>query len=208
MTPVRLRLPHARALMLGLAAAALWSAASAQPPPAPAVNPANGASARTEQGFGIFQQKCLSCHGKPEFERAPTPAALRDMTPERIYDALTTGIMAPVIGNQMSDQDRKLVAESISGRLMGTAASGDAAKMPNRCAANPPMKPPGAPGELRLVHRSGAALHLGNDGKVRIEGDLIVNGDIADRYGTLERLRRQYDRHSHPAHNAPTAAQD
>ena len=72
----------------------------------------------------------------------------------------------------------------------------------------PVPPPPGAPGELRLVHRSGAALHLGNDGKVRIEGDLIVNGDIADRYGTLERLRRQYDRHSHPAHNAPTAAQD
>ena len=157
MTPVRLRLPHARALMLGLAAAALWSAASAQPPPAPAVNPANGASARTEQGFGIFQQKCLSCHGKPEFERAPTPAALRDMTPERIYDALTTGIMAPVIGNQMSDQDRKLVAESISGRLMGTAASGDAAKMPNRCAANPPMKPPGAPGDW-----NGWSADLGN----------------------------------------------
>jgi polyvinyl alcohol dehydrogenase (cytochrome) len=130
----------------GLAAG---SAVLAQPPagqgPAPAappsaINEVNGASARTEQGFAIFQTRCLSCHGKAEYERAPQPAALREMSPEHIYEALTTGIMFPVVGNQLSDQERKLVAESISGRLLGTAASGDAAKMPNRCAANPPIR--------------------------------------------------------------------
>jgi polyvinyl alcohol dehydrogenase (cytochrome) len=144
----RPRMPHARALLIGtLVAAGMWSAGAAQGPPGAATNSANGASARTEQGFAIFQTKCLSCHGKAEYERAPTPAALREMSPEHIYEVLTTGIMAPIVGNQLSEQDRKLVAESISGRLLGTAASGDAAKMPNRCAANPPMKAPGAAGD-------------------------------------------------------------
>jgi polyvinyl alcohol dehydrogenase (cytochrome) len=106
------------------------------------VNTANGASARTEQGFGIFQHTCLNCHGKAEYERAPSPAALREMTPEHLYDVLTNGIMYPIVGRDLSDHERKLVAESISGRLMGTAASGDAARMPNRCAANPPLTDP------------------------------------------------------------------
>jgi polyvinyl alcohol dehydrogenase (cytochrome) len=125
----------------GWAASALvWGGlAVAQPPAGPVQNSANGASARTEQGFGIFQQKCLSCHGKAEYERAPSPAALREMSPEHIYDVLTNGIMAPIVGKDLSDTQRRLVAESISGRLMGAAASGDAAKMPNRCAANPPL---------------------------------------------------------------------
>ncbi len=68
--------------------------------------------------------------------------------------------------------------------------------------------PPGAPGEVWLVHASGASLHLGNDGKVRVKGDLIVDGEVSDRYGSLDRLRRHYDQHSHPGHNAATSAQD
>jgi polyvinyl alcohol dehydrogenase (cytochrome) len=105
-------------------------------------NSVNGASARTEIGFGIFQQRCLSCHGKAEYERAPQPAALREMSPEHIYESLSSGVMYPIIGNQLSEQERRLVAESISGRLMGAALSGDAAKMPNRCAGNPRMRNP------------------------------------------------------------------
>ena len=146
MTPVRPGLLSARALLIGLAAAAIGSVASAQAPP-PVTNPVNGASTSTELGFGMFQQKCLSCHGKAEYERAPSPSALREMSPEHIYDALTTGVMFPVIGNQLSDRDRRMVAESVSGRLMGTAISGDAARMPNHCSANPPIRPPGAPGD-------------------------------------------------------------
>jgi polyvinyl alcohol dehydrogenase (cytochrome) len=118
--------------------------ASAQSPgsAAASVNPVNGASARTEVGFGIFQHTCLNCHGKPEFDRAPSPAALREMSPEHLYEVLTHGIMWTIVGKDLTDQERKLVAESISGRLMGSAASGDAAKMPNRCSANPPLPDP------------------------------------------------------------------
>jgi polyvinyl alcohol dehydrogenase (cytochrome) len=105
-------------------------------------NSVNGASARTEVGFGLFQQRCLSCHGKAEYERAPSPAALREMSPEHIYEVLTTGIMQPVIGKDLSDNERTLVSESISGRLMGSAASGDAARMPNRCTTQPKLADP------------------------------------------------------------------
>ncbi|MEY2457911.1 MAG: hypothetical protein QOK06_3065 [Acidimicrobiaceae bacterium] len=127
-------------LVLGLPAVAQTPATA----PQLLRNSVNDASARTEFGFGIFQQKCLSCHGKAQYERAPTPAALREMSPEHIYDVLSSGIMFPIIGQQLSDDERRRVAESISGRLMGTAASGDAAKMPNRCAANPPLQDPGS----------------------------------------------------------------
>jgi len=93
----------------------------------------------TELGFAVFQQHCVSCHGNPAFPRAPPPAALRAMTPERIYTALTTGIMKAV-GDTLSEADRRRVAESLSGQLLGSAQSGDARTMAHRCARNPPLR--------------------------------------------------------------------
>ncbi|MGZ6011929.1 MAG: outer membrane protein assembly factor BamB family protein [Caulobacteraceae bacterium] len=126
-------------IFLGLVALGLATASDAARGQAPPANAANGASAFTENGFGIFQSKCLSCHGKPQFERAPSPAALREMTPEHLFDVLSNGVMYPVVGKDLSGRERRQVAESIAGRLMGTALSGDAARMPSRCASNPPL---------------------------------------------------------------------
>ena len=68
---------------------------------------------------------------------------------------------------------------------------------------------PAAPaGELWLVHRSGAALHLCNDGTVRIAGDLHVAGDVYDKQGSLARLRSHYDTHTHPSLASPPGQQD
>ncbi len=67
----------------------------------------------TEFGFAVFQQHCVSCHGNPAYERAPTPATLRSMSPERIYTALTTGIMKSV-GDMLNEADRRRVAESLA----------------------------------------------------------------------------------------------
>ncbi len=125
--------------LAGLGLAVASDAALGQPPPAAPANSANGATAFTENGFGIFQSRCLSCHGKPQYERAPSPAALREMTPEHLFEVLSTGVMYPVVGKDLSERERRQVAESVAGRLMGTALSGDAAKMPNRCASNPPL---------------------------------------------------------------------
>ena len=58
---------------------------------------------------------------------------------------------------------------------------------------------PGAPvGEVWLVHQSGSFLKLQNDGTVRVNGDLHVNGDVYDRHGSLDRLRGNYNAHAHP----------
>ena len=92
----------------------------------------------TELGFSVFQQHCVACHGNPAFERAPNPATLRTMSPERIYTALTTGIMKSV-GDTLSEEDRRRVAESLAGQLLGSAQAGEASSMPNRCPSNPPL---------------------------------------------------------------------
>ena len=101
------------------------------PPSAPA-----GRSAGTETGFATFQTKCMSCHGNPNVPRAPQPAAIRQMSPERIYDALSNGPMKSQ-GDALSEDQRRMVAIFMSGRPFGTLQQGDASQMPNRCAANP-----------------------------------------------------------------------
>jgi hypothetical protein len=58
---------------------------------------------------------------------------------------------------------------------------------------------PGAPvGEIWLVHQSGSFVKLQNDGTVRVGGDLYVSGDIYDRHGSFDRLRENYNSHTHP----------
>jgi polyvinyl alcohol dehydrogenase (cytochrome) len=97
-------------------------------------------NAATEFGYAFFQQKCLTCHGNPQFEKAPPPTTLYQYTPERIYESLTTGVMASVVGNQLTDAEKRAVSETITGRRIGSAGSGDADKMPNRCTSNPPLE--------------------------------------------------------------------
>jgi phage baseplate assembly protein gpV len=69
------------------------------------------------------------------------------------------------------------------------------------------------PGEIWLVHRSGSALRLRNDGTVRVDGDLHVTGDViarnvVDSHGSLDRLRTRYNLHSHASHGARTSLPD
>ncbi|MEI9965911.1 MAG: PQQ-binding-like beta-propeller repeat protein [Caulobacteraceae bacterium] len=116
--------------------------ASAQPPEAlPGRAQATDAPQFTEGGLMAFESKCLSCHGNPAYDRAPSPQALRAMPPERIYEALTTGPMK-FIGDTLSDKEKRQIAESTAGRLMGSGVAADAKSMPNRCAANPPLTDP------------------------------------------------------------------
>jgi polyvinyl alcohol dehydrogenase (cytochrome) len=132
--------PAAFAQGAGQAAPASAAAPAAQ---AKAPMPDKGLTAGTEQGFGIFQNTCLACHGNPAFKNAPDPSVLRTYSPERIYAALTSGAMK-AIGDTLTDTQRRLVAQAVAGRLLGTSPQGDAKYMPNHCAANPPMQPPSA----------------------------------------------------------------
>lgn len=62
--------------------------------------------------------------------------------------------------------------------------------------------PPVAPeGEFWLVHKSGSSLKLANDGKIHIKGDLVVDGDIYDRNGSVDAIRQQYLHHRHRINN-------
>ena len=97
---------------------------SAQAPPAPpALSPRQQ-----------FDQSCQTCHGNPAVPRAADPSVLRRMTPERIYDALTTGVMQSQ-AQALSDQARRGIAEYLGDRKLGAGASGAVDRMPNRCEA-------------------------------------------------------------------------
>ena len=91
----------------------------------------------TEFGFQTFQQHCAQCHGNPAV-KAPTPAALRQLPPEKIISALTSGAMR-IQGQALSEVDKRRVAEALSARPLGSLQSGSAQQMPNLCRENPPL---------------------------------------------------------------------
>jgi mono/diheme cytochrome c family protein len=80
-----------------------------------------------------FEGVCASCHDNTsDEERAPSREALRQMTPERVLAALTTGPMTAFAEN-MSDAERRAMAELASGKPFGGTANRTAAAMANRC---------------------------------------------------------------------------
>ena len=92
---------------------------------------------RISEGFGAkqFGDNCRMCHGTPPAERAPDLAALKRMPPEKIYAAITTGEMKEHAKN-LSDVDKRAIAEFMAGRRLGAGETGDARAMSNRCAGN------------------------------------------------------------------------
>jgi polyvinyl alcohol dehydrogenase (cytochrome) len=90
-------------------------------------------------GSTIFGNYCENCHGNPKVDSAPSPAVLKQMSPERIYQTLTTGDMV-TLAKDLTDQQKKDISEWVGGRKLSAAESGDAKAMPNRCAANPPIR--------------------------------------------------------------------
>ena len=82
----------------------------------------------------LFDQTCVTCHGNPAVPRAADPAVLRRMTPERVYEALTTGVMSAQ-ARDLDDAARRAVAEYLGDRKLGAGEVGDAKLMPNRCQA-------------------------------------------------------------------------
>ena len=121
-----------------------------QAPQAPATQAPQAPAPGTESGLATFQTRCTICHANSVSERkdvrgaerAPTTDVLRQMPPERIYQALTTGSMQAQ-AKDLSDIAKVRLAEFLSSRPMGSARAGDAAAMPNRCKANPPLTDPG-----------------------------------------------------------------
>ena len=81
-----------------------------------------GAKVRDPRIFGNY---CETCHGNPKVASAPAPAILKQMSPERIYLALTKGDMVTMAQN-LTDVQKRDIAEWVGGRPLRTADSGDA----------------------------------------------------------------------------------
>ena len=110
-------------------------AALAQPPQQAAPQPAPAqplVQVRGNEGAGstIFGNACGGCHGK--LEAAPPPAMLKKLTPEKIYEALTTGDMRNQAAN-LTDVQKRDIAEWVSGRSLGATEQGGVKAMSNPC---------------------------------------------------------------------------
>ena len=89
-------------------------------------------------GAPQFLQNCLTCHDNPETPNAPPTATLKQMPPEHVYEVMVTGSMKQMAA-QLSDEDRRLIAEFVGGRKLDFSEVGSAANMPNRCASDSPV---------------------------------------------------------------------
>ena len=109
------------------------------------VAPAATARAQVLQGMTLFGQRCGSCHDRPAADsRAPDRTALSQRTPESILDAITTGVMKDNAAG-VTDAQKRVLAEQLTGRPIGGSQAGQASAMTNRCAAAPFRDPSAAP---------------------------------------------------------------
>ena len=68
-------------------------------------------------GSELFARECATCHQAGNNDRAPSLTALRELAPEAILTALTTGRMAAQ-AERLSPADRAAVAEFVAGRAV------------------------------------------------------------------------------------------
>jgi polyvinyl alcohol dehydrogenase (cytochrome) len=113
-----------------LLAAVLLQAPQAQTTPRPGFRAAPA----------LFQQNCGTCH---DGKQAPSITDLQNFSPERVYEALTTGKMKDQAA-QIPEVQKRQIAEFLAARPMGSDEAGDIKKMTNACPANPPMPDPAA----------------------------------------------------------------
>ena len=102
------------------------------------------AQAPTPTPRGVVDQNCTSCHGSVAVERAPDLNTLRKMTPEKIYEALSTGSMRIHV-EALSDGVKRGIAEYLADRKLGSREIADAKAMQNRCPANSSAFNPAGP---------------------------------------------------------------
>jgi polyvinyl alcohol dehydrogenase (cytochrome) len=86
-----------------------------------------------------FEGGCAICHDNPNaVSHAPTRDALRALTPERIVEALNKPIAAHEGKVGMTDNQRRALAELVTGKQFSGTPARDVSVMTNRCPA--PMK--------------------------------------------------------------------
>ena len=94
------------------------------------------------RGYLMYEERCAVCHGTTSLvPNAVSREALRAFSPERVFEALTTGTMA-ANASELSEQEKRGLAEYLTGRPFGNVADRSAAAMPNRCGSSMPMGDP------------------------------------------------------------------
>jgi polyvinyl alcohol dehydrogenase (cytochrome) len=102
-----------------------------------AVLSASAVDAQVLTGLSLFEEHCGQCHSSPApGSRAPDRVALSQRTPESILETITTGSMA-VNAQALTPAQKRIVAEQLALRPIGSAAAGDVSAMKGRCAAPP-----------------------------------------------------------------------
>jgi len=94
---------------------------------------ATASAQQAPDGAAAFNRACATCHREGQ-TTAPTPAVLRQLTPEGVLNAITQGRMQ-VQGAALSEAERRAVAEFVAGRALATATTA----VPNRCTTSPAM---------------------------------------------------------------------
>ena len=81
----------------------------------------------------IFEGHCGACHSKPTAEnRAPRLEELAKLAPEKILETVTSGAMASH-ANDLTNEEKRELAEYLAGRPLGNPASRLASAMANQC---------------------------------------------------------------------------
>jgi polyvinyl alcohol dehydrogenase (cytochrome) len=112
-----------------------------------------GASAQTASGtIRLFEERCATCHRNPGVaraagaEQAPDMDALRKLSPDTVYAAMT---MNPTQAHAQAQADlmdivKRGFAEFVGGRKLGSVPAGDSKAMPNQCSASAKLANPSA----------------------------------------------------------------
>jgi polyvinyl alcohol dehydrogenase (cytochrome) len=96
----------------------------------------------TSPGASVFGERCASCHvNQSTNNRAPDLTTLMKLTPETIYTAVTAGSMV-VAAQQLTDEQKRQVAEYLGGRPLDLTDTGSKEKMANPCTTNPGFTDP------------------------------------------------------------------
>jgi polyvinyl alcohol dehydrogenase (cytochrome) len=114
---------------------------------------AAAASAQTASGtIRLFEERCATCHRNPGVaraagaEQAPDMDALRKLSPETVYAAMT---MNPTPAHAQAQADlmdivKRGFAEFVGGHKLGSVPAGDPKAMSNQCAATAKFSNPSA----------------------------------------------------------------
>ena len=88
------------------------------------------ARAQQVDGAAAFKRACANCHAENQ-TTAPTPATLRQMTPEAIFNSLTLGRMQ-IQAISLSEAEQRAVSVFQNAKTIGPVS---APVVVNKCAA-------------------------------------------------------------------------